>query len=110
MTRRSLAWLAVGLTALFAAQPALASVQLSIPVARERAQRFAAQTCQHDRSCADSGVLGCRRQHDRVVLCRIFDRRQTDRQGNFVCARLVRLSLDPRTRRVPVTGVSDWRC
>ena len=56
------------------------------------------------------GVLGCRHQRDRVVLCRIFDRRGTERQGNFVCSRLVRLSLDPRSRRVPVTVLSSWRC
>ena len=44
------------------------------------------------------------------MLCRIFDHRKTDEQGNFVCTRLIRLALDPRTRRVPVTGVSDWDC
>jgi hypothetical protein len=108
--RTSLAWLAVAAATLLIAEPALASLSLPIPVARERAARFAKRTCKHDESCADSGVLGCRRRGDRVVLCRIFDRRETDLQGNFVCARLVRLSLDPRTRRVPVTGVSNWHC
>lgn len=84
--------------------------KLSIPDARERAAIYADNTCEHDGSCAKAGVQSCRRQRDRVVLCRIFDHRKTEEQGNFLCTRLVRLSLQPDTGRIPVTGVSDWNC
>ena len=87
-----------------------AAAKLSIADARERAARYAENTCDHDKSCAKAGVQSCRRQAERVVLCRIFDHRKTEEQGNFVCTRLVRLSLDPKTGRIPVTGVSDWNC
>lgn len=91
--------------------PALAAAgRLSIPRARERAEAFAESTCAHDKSCARSGVMGCRRQGDRVVLCRIYDHRRTEKQGDFRCTRLVRLGLQPRTHRVPVTGVGGWDC
>jgi len=96
--------------ALTAVPLAAASDKLPISVARERAATFAENTCSHDKHCARSGVKGCRRQSDRVVICRIFDQRKTDEQGSFVCTRLIRLALDPQTRRVPVTGVSDWDC
>jgi len=84
--------------------------KLSIPAARERAAIYAANTCEHDESCAKAGVQSCRRQQDRIVLCRIFDHRKTEEQGNFLCTRLVRLSLEPETGRIPITGVSDWTC
>ena len=93
-----------------AALPAEAGVKLTIPAARERAAAFAANTCAHDKSCAGSGVRGCRRHSERVVLCRIFDHRKTEEQGNFVCTRLVRLALKPPSPRVLVTGLSDWAC
>jgi hypothetical protein len=89
---------------------AAASDKLPISVARERAATYAENTCSHDKHCARSGVKGCRRQSDRVVICRIFDQRKTDEQGSFVCTRPIRLALDPQTRRVPVTGVGDWEC
>lgn len=93
------------------ALPLAASAEvLSIPRARDRAEAFAARTCAHDDSCARSGVQGCHRQSDRVVICRIYDHRKTEAQGNFLCTRLVRLGYDRRTGRVPVTGVSDWSC
>ena len=92
------------------APPAHAGAKLSIPAARERAAAYAESTCAHDRSCSGHGVRDCRRQSRRVVLCRIFDHRKTDEQGNFVCTRLVRLALDPRTHRIPVTGVGNWDC
>lgn len=78
--------------------------------ARERAAEFAHSTCERDGRCIDSGVRGCRRHRARVVLCRIFDRRQTEAQGSYICTRLVRLSLRPRSHRIPVTGVSEWSC
>jgi hypothetical protein len=96
--------------ALVATPAPAASDRLPISVARERAAAFAENTCAHDKSCAGSGVKSCRRQSRRVVLCRIFDHRKTDEQGRFVCTRLVRLSKDPKTHRVPVTGVSNWDC
>ena len=89
---------------------ARAGDRLSIPDARERAAEFAAQTCSHDESCANAGVQNCRRLRDRVVLCRIFDHRKTEIQGNFVCTRLVRLALQKQTRRTVVTGLGDWDC
>jgi hypothetical protein len=99
------------LAAALVALPAVAAAeQLSLHRARERAEVFAESTCAHDKSCARSGVAECRRQGDRVALCRIYDHRRTDEQGSFRCTRLVRLSLDPRTNRVPVTGVSGWDC
>jgi hypothetical protein len=89
---------------------ATAAVTLPIGVARERAVSFAKSTCAHDKSCTGSGVLNCRRQTPHIVLCRIFDRRTTDVQGKFECNRLIRLALEPRSRRVPVTGVGPWNC
>jgi hypothetical protein len=89
---------------------AQAGEQLSIKVARDRAAAYAENACAHDKSCARSGVNNCRRLSDHVVLCRVFDHRKTEEQGNFLCSRFVRLALDPRTHRVPVTGVSDWKC
>jgi hypothetical protein len=96
--------------ALLLAPLANAGEKLSIPAARERAAAFAEKTCVHDDSCAGSGVRNCRRLSDHVVLCRIFDHRKTEEQGNFVCTRLVRLALKLPSRKIPVTGVSDWEC
>jgi hypothetical protein len=103
---------AVATAALFAflVLPAQAGEKLSIPDARERAERYAETTCEHDSSCAEAGVKNCRRHSDRVVLCRVFDHRKTEEQGNFVCTRWVRFSLQPKTGKIPVTGVSDWSC
>lgn len=104
--------IALAAAALFAflPLPAQAGEKLTIPAARERAERYAETTCEHDKSCASSGVQNCRRHSARVVLCRIFDHRKTEDQGNFLCTRLVRLSLKPKTGKIPVTGVSDWSC
>lgn len=110
MTRRLGLLLAGAALFLSAAVPANAGERLTIPKARERAAAFAGRTCAHDTSCARSGVQNCRRLSDRVVLCRIFDHRKTDEQGNFVCTRLVRLALRLPERKIPVTGVSDWDC
>lgn len=96
---------------LAAALPAEAATKrLSIEAAKERAAKYARNTCERDSRCIGSGVRNCRRHRPRVVICRIFDRRETDAQGRYTCTRLVRLALDPRTRRIPVTGVSDWSC
>jgi hypothetical protein len=84
--------------------------ELSVSRAKERAAKYAESTCAHDKSCARASVKSCRRQSRHVVLCRVFDHRKTEAQGRFVCTRLIRLSLDPRTHRVPVTGVSSWDC
>jgi hypothetical protein len=94
----------------FLAVPAQAGETLSIPAARERAENYAETTCKHDSSCAKAGVKNCRRHSARVVLCRIFDHRKTEEQGNFLCTRLVRFSLKPKSGKIPVTGVSDWQC
>ncbi|HEY5709009.1 MAG TPA: hypothetical protein VIS51_06410 [Solirubrobacterales bacterium] len=96
--------------ALASAPLATAADKLPISVARERAAAFAENTCSHDKHCASSGVKACRRQSDRVVICRIFDHRKTEEQGSFVCTRPIRLALNPRTNRVPVTGVGEWAC
>ncbi len=98
------------LLALASVPLATASDKLPISVARERAATYAQNTCSHDKHCARSGVKGCRRQSARVVICRIFDHRRTDEQGSFVCTRPIRLSKDPQTGRVPVTGVGEWDC
>lgn len=109
MSRRLGALLTAAGLLLLTAAPASAGEKLSIPAARERAAVFAENTCAHDKSCHDAGVQNCRRQSDRVVLCRIFDHRKTEEQGNFVCTRLIRLALKP-SGRIPVTGVGDWSC
>jgi hypothetical protein len=106
---RRLGALLAGAVLLLAAAPASAAEKLSIPAARERANAFAENTCAHDSSCHSAGVQSCRRQSDRVVLCRIFDHRKTEEQGNFVCTRLIRLGLGPNGR-IPVTGVGEWVC
>ncbi|HYQ79232.1 MAG TPA: hypothetical protein VEP91_09040 [Solirubrobacterales bacterium] len=104
--------IALATAALFAtlALPAQAGEKLTIAAARDRALNYAETTCKHDSSCAKAGVQNCRRHSRRVVLCRIFDHRKTEEQGNFVCTRLVRLALQPKSGKIPVTGVSDWNC
>jgi hypothetical protein len=96
--------------ALIAVPAAGSAERLSIAKAHERAETFAATTCEHDKSCASSGVQACRRHSDRIVLCRIYDHRKTEEQGNFLCTRLVRLALQPSTGRIPVTGIGSWEC
>jgi hypothetical protein len=110
VTRRLGLLLAGAALFLLVVSAASAGEKLSIPDARERAAAFAERTCKHDDSCASSGVQSCRRLSPRIVLCRIFDHRKTEEQGNFVCTRLVRLALKLPSRRIPVTGVSDWSC
>jgi hypothetical protein len=109
---RRLLGVALAVSALLAALalPATASLRLTIPRAEKRSLDFAESTCRRDRLCIRYGVLNCRRQSPRVVLCRIFDERRTKVQGRYRCDRLIRLGLDPRTRRVPVTGLGDWHC
>ena len=109
MSRRLAALPAAAALLLLGAVPASAGEKLTIPAARERAAGFAANTCAHDSSCHQAGVQNCRRQSDRVVLCRIFDHRKTEEQGNFVCTRLIRLGMKP-DGRIPVTGVGNWTC
>lgn len=101
---------ALAALALIAVPAAGSTEQLSIAKARDRAEGFAASTCKHDTSCASSGVRSCRRHSNRIVLCQIFDHRKTEDQGNFLCTRIVRLTLQPSTGRIPVTGVSSWEC
>jgi hypothetical protein len=54
--------------------------------------------------------MNCRRQGRNIALCRIFDERKTRVQGRYTCQRLVRVALDPATRRTPVTGLGSWHC
>jgi hypothetical protein len=89
---------------------ALAVSKLTIPKARERSERFARRTCAHDGHCVRHGVLNCRRQGPRTVLCRIFDERATGAQGRYRCNRLIRVTLDPPSGRRPVTGIGRWHC
>jgi hypothetical protein len=110
LNRRLGLLLAAAAVLLLTAPPAGAGEKLSIPAARERAAAFAESTCAHDESCARAGVRNCRRLRNRVVLCRIFDHRKTEEQGNFVCTRLVRLSLQVPSRKILITGLGDWSC
>ncbi len=110
MSRRLALLLAGAALLLLSAAPASAGEKLSIPAARERAIGFAENICAHDKACHNAGVQNCRRLSDRVVLCRIFDHRKTEEQGNFVCTRLVRMALQPPSPKIRVTGLSDWTC
>ena len=103
---------AFALVAALAIPPAsaLAGTKLSIHAAAERSANFAERTCDRDRNCIHHGVLNCRRQSRRVVLCRIFDERHTRAQGRYRCSRLIRVALDPASGRVPVTGLGRWQC
>jgi len=89
---------------------ALAGQKLSIDAAAERSARFAEQVCDRDRNCVRHGVLNCRRQSRRVVLCRVFDERDTSAQGRYDCSRLIRVALDPASGQIPVTGLGRWEC
>ena len=104
--------LALALAATLAIPPgsALAGAKLSIDASAERSERFAERTCDRDRNCVRHGVLNCKRQTRRVVLCRIFDERKTGAQGRYECSRLIRVALDPASGRVPVTGLGRWQC
>ena len=89
---------------------AVAVQKLTIPRAKDRAGDFAAKTCDRDANCVKSSVLNCRRKGRNVVFCRISNRRHTEAQGRYVCNRLIRLARDPKTNRVPVTGLGRWHC
>lgn len=108
---RSLAALVAcaALLALPAASPA-AGPELPIGAAADRSARFAERLCDRDRNCVRHGVLNCRREAARVVICRIFDERDTRAQGRYECNRLIRVGFDPATGRVPVTGLGRWHC
>ena len=105
--------LAAGL-ALCAALGALAgpamALRLTTDRAGDRSLDFAERTCNRDRLCVRFGVLNCKRQSRRVVLCRVFDERKTHVQGRYECSRLIRVALDPASGRVPVTGLGRWQC
>lgn len=101
---------AVSLVFAVVALPALAAVKLPINTAAEKSFVFAKHTCRHDKNCTRYGVKNCRRQSLHVVLCRIFDERDTDVQGRYECTRLVRVVVDPYTYRIVVTGQSPWQC
>ena len=90
--------------------PAVAAVKLPVSTAADKAFLFAKRTCGHDRNCVRYGVTNCHRQSLHVVICRIFDERSTEAQGSYQCTRLVRVSLDPTTYRIVITGQSDWQC
>jgi hypothetical protein len=102
--------LATGAILVLLAGAALGAVRLTIPRASERATEFARHTCANDRHCVASGVRNCRRHSRRIVFCRTYLRRDTNVQGSYRCTRLIRLALDPKTHRVPVTGVGRWSC
>lgn len=86
------------------------AVELAIPDARAKAKVFATSTCSHDKQCIRSGVLNCRRHSAHIGFCRIFLKRHTKVQGRYVCHRLVRLAIKPKTHRIPVTGLGRWHC
>jgi hypothetical protein len=104
-----LAAVAAGCIALTAPATLAAAAKLEVPLASERSNRFAKGTCDRDKHCIDYGVLNCRRQSRRTVLCRIFDERRTKVQGRYRCERLIRVALDP-PHRIPVTGLGRWHC
>jgi hypothetical protein len=89
---------------------ALAAIELPISRAAEKSALFADHTCAHDKHCVGHGVSNCHRQRPRIVFCRIVLRRSTPTQGRYRCTRLVRLGMDPKTHRVPVTGLGHWQC
>lgn len=92
------------------AAPAMGELTLTVGDAAERSADFAERICARDAHCVRHGVMNCRRQSARVVLCRIFDERDTQIQGRYLCNRQVRVSLDPKTRRRPITGLGGWHC
>ncbi len=90
--------------------PAFAAVKLPIRTAASKAFIFAKHTCAHDHNCVRYGVTNCKRQSLHVVLCRIYDERSTEAQGDYHCTRLVRVALDPVTYRIVITGQANWQC
>lgn len=92
------------------ALPAQAAVKLPVKTAADKSFVFAKHTCAHDKNCVRYGVLNCRRQSLHVVLCRIFDERNTTAQGRYDCNRLIRVALDAYTYRIVVTGLGPWHC
>ena len=92
------------------ATPASSAVRLAVPDAEHKAEVFAEHTCANDKHCIRSGVSNCSRQTPHIVFCRIFLRRKTPAQGHYECSRLARLAIDPKTHRVPITGLGRWQC
>lgn len=92
------------------AASALAHV-LSVERASAKARSYAHRACDADRRCDRYGVKSCRRRKAHVVICDVFNDRDTSAQGRYRCSRLVRVAYTSAdSRRPAITGFGDWRC
>jgi hypothetical protein len=84
---------------------------LTINAARTKAFYYAHRACNVDRYCDRYGVKTCRRQQAHVVICDIFNDRDTPAQGRYRCLRLVRIAYtSPYSHKPTITGFGNWRC
>ena len=100
---------AVAVSATFAASAA--GHLLPIHAAATKSFYYAKRACNVDRLCDRYGVLACKRQQAHVVICNIFNDRDTPAQGRYRCTKLVRVAYRYPTSVKPVlTGFGDWKC
>ena len=84
---------------------------LTIRAAQTKSFYYAHRACNVDRYCDRYGVRTCRRQQAHVVICDIFNDRDTPAQGRYRCFRLVRVSYrTPYSTKPTLTGFGNWRC
>jgi opacity protein-like surface antigen len=105
----SIALAAVAVGSVFAASAA--AHLLSINAASTKSFYYAKRACNVDPACDRYGVLNCRRQQAHVVICRVFNDRDTAAQGRYRCFRLVRVAYRyPGSHKPTITGFSRWNC
>jgi uncharacterized ParB-like nuclease family protein len=85
--------------------------QLSIRAASTKSFYYAQAACRRDPACDRFGVETCFRQQVHVVICRVFNDRNTVAQGRYRCRRLVRIAYTtPSDRKPGITGFGRWQC
>ena len=84
---------------------------LTIRAASTKAFYYAHRACNVDPACDRYGVTNCFRQQAHVVICRIFNDRDTAAQGRYRCTRLVRVAYRTSYSTKPtLTGFGRWQC
>ena len=96
--------LATGAILAVLACSAFGAVRLTIPVATQRGPTSPPAPAQAT-TAASAGRHQLPATEPDIVFCRTYLKRNTRVQGGYECTRLIRLAIDPKTHRVPVTGV-----
>ena len=110
--KRVLLFMALAGIAICGALAANASAHvLTIKAASTKSFYYANRACNSDPACDRYGVLNCSRQQVHVVICNIFNDRNTAAQGRYRCTRLVRVAYRTAYSTKPtLTGFGKWQC